>query len=1145
MTFKTKITTNYILPLFFYLAFIVCTIAQESITVQTLTYDSTGRDYMFDFPEDDGTTYERILMYYNMRCKNANVSVPGNTNFGCGEWDYSCNTYLVDTSYTDSLSSTHPTHIISGFSGTEFEYTDTPTNVYTQYDQKNVTYTNTASETITAVGTGSEKLNHPFSTQSETSKSQYIWSASELSNAGLSAGDISGLQIELNEATANMDYLRVRMMQTNEAKPNSSTILNDGLEQVYFLNSNFSSGSNFLKFYNNFEWDGNSNILIEFSFNNISTSDDNTVNGTTMSNGIGITSNGPNSNLTLTGEENITLANNGFELISNEITISLWSYGDENTLPVNTTIFEGTDNQNNRQANVHLPWSNGQVYWDCGFNGGFDRINKQANPADFSGKWNHWAFTKNATTGSMKIYLNGALWHSGTGLTRPIDMRKMNLGSDKNGGNKYFGKIDEFRVWNKELDAATISEWMTKRLTFSHPNFPNLITYHDFSEGEGGTLINLGTPGGLTQINGNQIWSSPRGGERLRDFISVDARPNISFVSGVYTTDISTNSIIDTVENIAKTITEYIVVGTDIEIEDVNSAWEARPEPLYAEDGTLLDSYDVDSDGTIEIGDLDYFRKFPSRFEIMSFVTPYGIYLDLGEEGKTWTFDVTDFAPILTGKKRMYLTLGGQNQEEMDIKFVFIKGTPPRDVMDIRQIWRSGRSTNNAQILADAVFPPVDYKLDANGAFFKIRTAITGHGQEGEFVPRYHQVKVNGQTEFNWQVWKECADNPVYPQGGTWIYDRAGWCPGAPTDVNHYDITDMVNPGEVVNLDYTMFQASGDSRYIVNHQLVTYGTPNFENDVRLADVLRPSNKVEYSRENPVCNAPIVVIENTGSSTLNSATITYYVHGGNALTYEWTGSLGFLESEEVALPLPDMAFWAGSGQTKFIAEVSNPNGVSDEYSNNDVFTSIFDLPDFVENDEIVIWTSANNYGSQNSFRVKDFEQNVVLSREEMDNNGFYLDTLIVADGCYTLEIDDTGDNGMEFWAQPAQGSGSISLLTVDGELIKTIDPDFGRFARYSFVKGQFTNLDRIASKLDFEIFPNPNNGIFSLAITIDKPEDLKLMVLDMTGKTVFTKSMDRFRTGVLNLDLSSLSEGMYYCTIVSGSKISSKKVIIGR
>ncbi|MDF1696768.1 MAG: peptide-N-glycosidase F-related protein [Saprospiraceae bacterium] len=1120
--------------------------AQDIIEVQTLTYDSTGRDYMFEFPEEDGSTYERILMKYNMRCKGAKISVPGNTNLGCGEWDYSCNTYIVDSSYVDSLSSTHPSYIISGFDGEEFSYTNTPTNTYVQYDQKKVEYTSTTSETLAAVVNGDQSVSHPFDPQYISSKTQYVWSASELSNAGLTAGSISGLQMDLDWSSANIDFLRVRMGNTMASEPNSSTVLRDDLEQVYFLNTTLLEGNNYLKFYEDFEWDGSSNILVEFSFTNKTNSSEAfNVKGGEVSDGIGLTSTGVASYLNLTGSENVILPNDRFDQISDEITISLWSYGDEEVLPRNTTIFEGTDNQNNRQANVHLPWSNGQVYWDCGFSGGYDRINKQANPEDFSGKWNHWAFTKNATTGSMKIYLNGELWHSGTGLTKSIDIKKMNLGSDRNGNNKYFGKIDEFRVWDKELDASTIAKWMSRKIDASHPNFSNLVKYVPFNEGGGDIAYDQAGAGGICQITGIPKWDTQRGNDRKLDFIAVSERPNITFVNGIFGVDITTLSVIDTTENLPKTITKYQVIGTDLEVEEESQAWEASPELLYAEDGTVLDEFAVDSEGVITIESLDYFRKFPSRFEIMSFVTPYGIFLDLGEDGKTWTFDVTDFAPILKGKKRMYLTLGGQNQEEMDIKFEFIKGTPPREVMDIRQIWRSGRSTNNNAIRTDAVFAPVDYKLDENGSYFKIRTAITGHGQEGEFVPRYHEVKLNGETTFQWQVWTECADNPVFPQGGTWIYDRAGWCPGAPTDLNHWDITDMVTPGDMVNFDYDMFQAAGDSRYIVNHQLVTYGAANFQNDARLVDVIRPSNKVEYAKINPVCSAPIVVIENTGAETLTSATISYYVHGGEKLTFEWEGSLGFLEQEEVSLPLPGMSFWLGSGQTNFIAEVSNPNGVMDEYSNNDKYISPFDMPDMIDEEALVVYTFTNNYGSENSLRFKDFDQNIIFSREEMEPNFFYIDTIPLAEGCYTMEVDDTGDNGMEFWAQPNQGSGSVTFLSLDEQVVKTFDSDFGKFMHYSFVKGQFTNVETVERAIDFKIFPNPNNGIFNLTLELNQPEDIEVIITDITGKKVYSKTEPRYYRGTLDIDLSHVSGGLYSCTVVSGSKVSSKKMVINR
>ena len=129
----------------------------------------------------------------------------------------------------------------------------------------------------------------------------------------------------------------------------------------------------------------------------------------------------------------------------------------------------------------------------------------------------------------------------------------------------------------------------------------------------------------------------------------------------------------DTLANNQNSITTYEVIGTDLGIQSVEYVWPAGYEYSYTSDGILVDSFPVAADGTINIGELIYYRKFPSQFEIMSFVTPYGINLDLGPNGKTWTFDVTDFAPILKENKRMFLALGGQNQEEMDIRFFLSK----------------------------------------------------------------------------------------------------------------------------------------------------------------------------------------------------------------------------------------------------------------------------------------------------------------------------------------------------------------------------------------------------------------------------------------------------------------------------------------
>ena len=233
------------------------------------------------------------------------------------------------------------------------------------------------------------------------------------------------------------------------------------------------------------------------------------------------------------------------------------------------------------------------------------------------------------------------------------------------------------------------------------------------------------------------------------------------------------------------------------------------------------------------------------KFEIMSLVTPYGIGLDLGSEGKTFTFDVTDFTPILRGLKRMSIERGGQNQEELDIKFLYIKGTPARDVIDINQIWPV-RSNGYASIMADNVYEPRMVPTNASATDFEIRTVITGHGQEGEFIPRNHFINAaGGPNELFWEVWKECAENPIIDQGGTWIYDRAGWCPGMASDMQRTAISPLVTPGTPIEIDYGVTTASGTSNYIVNNQLGSYGAPNFLLDASVIDVIRPSQKIEH------------------------------------------------------------------------------------------------------------------------------------------------------------------------------------------------------------------------------------------------------------------------------------------------------------
>ena len=249
------------------------TLAQDTTLLQTLTFDSTSRAYTFTFP-DGAQDYRQILMRYRMRCKNALVSSGSNTNLGCGEWDYSCNTYITDSSRVDSFHTVSPTHVISGFSDDVYNYTSQPTYSYFQSTQSEIIYNNTITEAEFAVGIGTNDLNIPFGGDQKIARTQFLYPATELTGQGLQTGFISGMKLDALNMAAGFENLRIRMKHTSQVELDAATMDNDGFDEVYYLNADLDAGNHFFKFHNNFDWDGSSNILIDISYtrdNNTST----------------------------------------------------------------------------------------------------------------------------------------------------------------------------------------------------------------------------------------------------------------------------------------------------------------------------------------------------------------------------------------------------------------------------------------------------------------------------------------------------------------------------------------------------------------------------------------------------------------------------------------------------------------------------------------------------------------------------------------------------------------------------------------------------------------------------------------------------------------------------------------------------------
>ena len=146
----------------------------------------------------------------------------------------------------------------------------------------------------------------------------------------------------------------------------------------------------------------------------------------------------------------------------NELTFSIWNYG---YLPlVTSTVVYFVNGSSVRMLSTHLTWSDGNIYFDAGdgSGGSYDRIYKSA----FIGGeyvhlgWHNWVFTKNSSAGTMKIYRDGELWHSGSGLTRPIGTATGTayIGTTSPTGAFHKGYISNVSLFDRALSDTEVAQ---------------------------------------------------------------------------------------------------------------------------------------------------------------------------------------------------------------------------------------------------------------------------------------------------------------------------------------------------------------------------------------------------------------------------------------------------------------------------------------------------------------------------------------------------------------------------------------------------------------------------------------------------------------------------------------------------------------
>jgi hypothetical protein len=565
--------------------------------------------------------------------------------------------------------------------------------------------------------------------------------------------------------------------------------------------------------------------------------------------------------------------------------------------------------------------------------------------------------------------------------------------------------------------------------------------------------------------------------------------------------------------------------------------------------GNIIDSNYIVPNVTAYIAYFTWYTYFDviEKYELARVITPYGSGLNNNWEF-THIFDVTDLASILQDSVEIRAHYSGWSSGfSATLDFEFIQGTPPRNVTSLQNIYAGGCSYTTSSAFEQSCLPPKMFWIDANSTQAMVKMTTTGHGFDNnqsaaEFKPIDYSLHVDGSlthTQFNWD--SDCGINPISPQGGTWIYDRANWCPGKRAQTFDHEISNYITSSDSVeiNVDFQSYSWSGTQTpsYIIDCQLFLYEGANFTNDVEITDIIKPSLKDEYSRFNPVCGKPLIKIRNYGSDPLTSVVIEYGVVGGVVHTYTWNGFLAFLEEEEVELPL--LQNWGGIKDV-FQVSLSNPSGQSDEYADNNIMKTPFEhVPQYQE--KFAVWTQTNDgvistwtNESETSWKFLKDDGTLHDISQTMYANNQYRDTIEFESGCYTFIVEDSDEDGLDYWAN-SDGIGYVKLRNVPGSWFSNFDSDFGTNIIHNFRVGTILSSEKILDNL--QIFPNPATD--NIRLESASLINTEIKVLNLLGEEIYSKTAN---SNSEEISISSFPNGIYTIEVQGNNIVMTQKFV---
>jgi hypothetical protein len=517
-------------------------------------------------------------------------------------------------------------------------------------------------------------------------------------------------------------------------------------------------------------------------------------------------------------------------------------------------------------------------------------------------------------------------------------------------------------------------------------------------------------------------------------------------------------------------------------------------------------------------------------YEIGRMLTPYGSIYNKGWNWK-WEVDVTDFAPFLRDSVEIEYNHSGYEPKtvgwSLTIDFEITLGPAVANQLAMIPLWNGSYKYGDPNRNIDDEICPIDFTSAPGAAFARIRIQHTGHGMDkprgcSEFCSRWRDLIVDGAVVDHRNMWKDCGANPLYPQGGTWIYDRAYWCPG---DLQVPDVIDVPEkPGEhVVSIKMQPYQATGDIQAVENISayLFQYSKPNAKVDVAVDQIYVPNDEQQFSRLNPACFNPHFVIRNLGSENLHSVVITFGTDGFPKQVYRWKGNLAFNETAEIVIP---GVIQQKSGENHFTVNLTKPNGRKDAWTGDNEMTTTFYAPDAYPTDFVLKFLT-NDRPKDNTVFLIGEHSDTLFSRnpKELEPNTLYTDTLHLKPGDYELCLTDTAGDGLEFWAEPQNGDGYLRMFDMKGNLIHAFESDCGNGEKLSFMASPEFVTDTTKAQFAFSLYPRLVKDKTELSVVSNKTSEMQVLIT-VDAKVWEKHEYHHIKNGSFEYNLTNLPQG---------------------